>query len=318
MKDRYSRRDILILAAAGAASALIGPEPQQRNPESPYTFDEMLALSRRFYRIIDRHPPFHPGTTAQDLAYWVAEIPQYFVYNRVSQQAHTPTIAAFATETKAMEFIHRLGKSDCKQRVIANDRYTNPHSALFSSPSFPAAVTHELAHLLQGEEICGLYSRVPKTLVENSAQIAALEIMASMACQGNTVMGMGLVHEIKDMATDSALYFVLEDPTRMEAYRRHIQRYASGAEISKREASFRYWVDDIGKRKNMLKMYAHQPLEMMRYAHAVQENAITGLAFPPVYPETYSSSSSFPSQEQLPIVLDDFWYFFNHAEEIVG
>lgn len=181
----------------------------------------------------------------------------------------------------------------------------------YESDDAPFTLLHELAHIQQGQQICATENR---DLVENSAQIAAIEVASALVNQGNKEMITPLISELRGMAI-SATYASALRTKRVDEFIQFRSTLSPGAFADARFAKARRrWSGDPDQLMTILDRYNVTPLLMI--SNAIRNNGaeIEGLAFPPVVENT---GSYYALGRTASISLNDTQYFLAHAEELV-
>src|SRR3990167_8823830 len=157
------------------------------------TFDSACDISLRFDKLFDSFPPYDYHPTVEDIQNWVVEIYPMFAYNGIAPRIEPPENVGVAIYRDPRRHNHILGQSNCTDSALLNYRMFNPVSAWYDNPSFLPTLTHELAHTLQGD-LCDNGS-----IIENSAQIATLEVLASLANRKNDLVLLPLIDELSSV-----------------------------------------------------------------------------------------------------------------------
>ena len=278
---------------------------EKNNPE--LTFESACDIAERFDKLYDSLPPYDYHPTLEDVDNWVLEIYPMFAYNGIAPRTDPPKRIGTLAYTSPRQHNHVLGQSDCTNIVALNYRLFNPVSSWYDSPAFLSVLTHELAHTLQGDLCAG------GSIVENSAQIAMLETLASLANRKNDLVLHSLINEIGDIFYGAAYSIALRTDRMTEFDQLGRKLNSRVSERSSSAAARRRWDKDQLELKRILKTYQETPAEMIIQAR-FNDGKIEGLAFPPIYPPGYYGQTSF---EQLPIYLDDLLYFVSNSEAIV-
>lgn len=320
MKDqspkRLSRRDFLRIAGLTAAGTVLGGVSEVDpyfgivlDKEAGLGYRESLDLAFRLDRVYDLLPEWKPETTRKDFENWVRELAPMFEYNGIVDHAIIPSAMEFTDFTDGQKHNHVLGQSNCADLIRINARVTNPHSSWYQSEDFPFTVAHELAHVQQQESCVSSSSEK----IESSAQVAALEVMCSLANGGNTEAIRAVIGELRDMAMTTAYGWAIErnDLPRFIALR---NRMSPGALSEARfYRAMRRWEKRPMELKSLIAKYYRYPLEII--LEASKNEGQTYLAFPPILFTNYGGSYVFNPEPQ-PIVLDDTLYFLKNMERM--
>lgn len=328
--ERLSRRDFLkgsfglgvegFLLAAGLKYARRGKENQVfkiifDGDEESLSFSEATQLAKRFDRVYDTLPEMKYPTSKEDVVGWAIEMLPQFEYNGITPKTVWPDRdgIAFVLFPDGDSFNHVAGRSNCENYAVMSIRYENPVSSWYQDEDWPFTLAHELAHVQQGV-LCGT---APTDLVENSAQIAAIEICASLVNGGNKLLMRPLVGELRGMALSSAYAIALKE-SKMPEYLGLRSELSPGAFLEARfERSRRRFSTDPFKLQEILSRYNLTPMGMITKSINTNGANIEGLAFPPVYPEMYGGYS-IVSRQPKPIKLDDTEYFIQNLEALAA
>ena len=330
MKERtvqpvgFTRRQFLELAGIGAgalaAGAILGRkdiDPTFKIDFDQYdeflSFNECTQLAERMDKLYDKLPEHKASTTKEDLIEWAVEMIPMFEYEGIVSQAKWPAKdgVGFILFRDGDSHNHVAGRSDCANYAGLNLRFANEHSAWYEDEDAPFTLLHELAHIQQGQYVCATANR---DLVENSAQIAALEVASALVNQGNKEMLTPLVSELRGMAISAAYASAMRtgQTTQFIDFR---SKLSPGAFADARFAkSQRRWSSNPIELMTILDRYNFTPLTMITNAIRNNGGEIEGLAFPPVYAE---KGNYFNLEAGRPIKLNDLSYFLSHAEELV-
>lgn len=331
MKERtiqptgFTRRQFLELAGIGAgalvAGAILNPkkdyDPTFKIDFDPYdeflSFNECSQLATRMDKLFDKLPEYKSPMTKDDLIEWTIEMTPMFEYEGIVSQANWPPKdgIGFILFPDGDSHNHVAGRSDCANYAGLNLRFANEHSSWYQDEDAPFTLLHELAHIQQGQYICATADR---DLVENSAQIAALEVAAALVNQGNKELLTPLVSELRGMAISAAYASAIRtgQTTQFIDFR---SKLSPGAFADARFAkSQRRWSSNPIELMTILDRYNVVPLLMISNAIRHDNSEIKGLAFPPV---VENRGNYFAIGRNYPIKLDDTAYFLTHAEELM-
>jgi len=271
-------------------------------------------MAQRFDKLYDKLPEYKSPMTKEDLLAWAVEMIPMFEYEGIVDRARWPKAAGvdFALFPDGDDHNHVAGRSDCVNYAVLNLRFANPHSSWYEKDDAIFTFLHEIAHTQQGQSICTYANR---DLVENSAQIAALEVNAALVNQGNKELLTPLVSELRGMAI-SATYAAALRTKQLDKFIDFRAKLSPGAFADARFAkSRRRWSENPVELVTILNRYNVTPLVMISNAIRNNNSEIEGLAFPPVYPD--NGGRFFPNAEPKPIKLDDMAYFLKNAEALV-
>lgn len=322
----YNRRWFLRVAAATTGGWIglgLGVDRLRHQPQldpvfkidlDPYyefvSFNEARDLAIRFDKMYDRLPEQPAPATQAEVVAWALEMIPMFEANGIVTKANWPDAdkIGFALFPDGASFTGVAGRSDCENMAVLNLRFANPNSSWFQDSDWPLTLAHELAHVQQGDA-CNTY---PVDLVENTAQIASWELIASLVNGGNTKLLQPLIGELRQVAVAAAHGIAMERGS-MENFMELRNKLSPGALSAARfQAYLRRWAKDPQKFGVMLNRYFTEPLNMTIRAICLNDSKIKGLALPPVY------QRGWPFQPSPRILkLDDLTYFLTHAEEMV-
>ncbi len=324
-----TRRQFLELAGIGAgaflAETILGKNLDRKDKVFKIDFDnfdeflsfkECSQLAIRMDKLYDKLPEYKPSMTQQDLLEWAVEMIPMFEYEGIVSQAKWPQQSGidFFIFPDGDSDNHVAGRSDCANYTALNIRFANPHSSWYQDEDAPFTLLHELAHIQQGQEVCATADR---DLVENSAQIAAIEVASALVNQGNKELLTPLVSELRGMAI-SAAYAAALRTNQTEAFIELRSKLSPGAFSDARFAkSQRRWSEDPGNLMQILDRYNVVPLLMISNAIRLHDSKIEGLAFPPIYIQNSGNYMIYNSNPE-PIKLDDTAYLLTHFEAMIG
>jgi hypothetical protein len=198
--------------ASGAGDYLLGSSdiafPNQDDLESllateSLTFEKARDLAIRFDKLYDQLPDLGIEINPETTSNWILEVTPFFVENKITTRATVPSKVLIANFDEASAALHTMGASDCKDTLVINARVENPLSSWYKMLDFWGLVVHELAHLQQGQICFDSGAVQPK---EKSAQIAMIEVLSSMALDGNKIALFSLINELRTMSFGSAWY----------------------------------------------------------------------------------------------------------------
>ena len=332
MKEFSRRQFIKTVGAVGAgmAAGVLGYEfgkPKEKHPINPVfgiefdgdneriSFEEASALAKRFDKAFDKLPEIKFDDSRNALYTYAAEIIPQFAYEGFEMRPKFPSNIEYILFEDGDAANHVLGRSNCQDYAVLNIRMALPRSSWADGDELFTLI-HELAHTQQGKTKDGC--RNPDgALVENTAQIAAAEVCAGLANQGNIEYLAAFVGEIRGMAISTAYGAALNDK-RMDEFMKLRGELSPGAMSAARFAkSARRWASDQFHLKEIIKRYNETPLKMIISAGRGGNGEIKGLAFPPVYSQDESSRWTIYTTP-IPPKIDDTLYIFEHLEEMVN
>ena len=322
MSEKLSRRDFLKLAGetAGVLALIAYGRLHNRqlnlDPVFKVDFDKDLEnlnyneasrLALRFDKVADKLPEQFVEPTKENLIKLALEIIPQFEYEGIAKSQY-PKEIDFKFYADGDRANHVLGQSDCSTWAVINGRASLDTSAWYGE-DIVFTLAHELAHVAQTQPLC---ISADRALIENSAQIGALEVCSGLANQGNKLFLRATVDEIRGMAITSAYGLALKE-NRFEEFKDLRSKLSPGAISEARFAkSRRRWSTDPMQLQEIIYRYNITPMNMVINAISTNNSEISGLAFPNNLP-----------QERLtpvapPIKLDDTKYLIEHLEEIVN
>jgi hypothetical protein len=135
-------------------------------------------------------------TMDMNLTRWTREILPWFSAQGIVRAERPLALVRYTTFSGPQGNLV-LGEADCAgARVFMTNRYVNPVSSRYGSVDMLFTLTHELAHVQQN----ALCTRAPGGIVESSAQLMALEVLAAMALDGNRWAGLAVLRELRSIA----------------------------------------------------------------------------------------------------------------------
>jgi hypothetical protein len=323
-----SRREFLQLATLGGVGFVLGAAEIDRRLRTDSTFkiefdgddkslsfEECSQLAIRMDKLYDKLPEYKPHMTQEDLLAWAMEMIPMFEYEGIVSQSKWPKIEGvnFFLFPDGESDNHVAGRSDCANYTALNVRYANPHSSWYEDDDAPFTLLHELAHIQQGQNICATANR---DLVENSAQIGALEVAAALVNAGNKELLVPLISELRGMAL-SAAYAAALRTNQLDNFIEFRSKLSPGAFADARFAKQRRrWSSNSSELMTILDRYNVVPLLMISNAIRFNQAEISGLAFPEIH--MVGSNPFTFHDEPFPIKLDDLAYFLKNAEQLVS
>ena len=320
MSEKLSRRDfmkIAIMAGIGIPVVYGVGKAIDNSVSDPtfkidldkkegFGFEEAIEFATRIDNCLDQIPSIEPDATSEGLYRYAAEIIPQFEYEGIVPQSYFPKEVKFAYFGDGMEANHILGRSDCQSFAVVNSRVANPVSSWYESDDLVFTLTHELAHVAQ-QEMCYTEDR---SFIENSAQIAAMEVCSGLALSGNKEFFRAALDELRGMTMGTAMAVAIKEK-RMDEYRNFREKRSPGAIPKARfERSQRFWEDSPNELGEILSRYNQAPMDMM--LKAIKGNDEIKLAFPPIY----ENERPYPAAEPRPIKLDDTHYLIKNMEAL--
>ena len=246
---------------------------------------------------------------------YAAEIIPQFAYEGFEVRPKFPPKIEYILFDDGNTANHVLGRSNCRDYAVLNVRMALPRSSWGDGEELFTLI-HELAHTQQGQtkDGCG---NPDIALIENSAQIASIEVASGLANQGNTEYFVALVGELRGMAISTAYGAAIREK-RMDDFRTLRGELSPGAMSEARFAkSERRWSNDQGSLMEIIRRYNETPLQMIIKAGRGGGGEVETLAFPPMYTEAGSAYWNLYT-EPAPWKIDDTLYVFEHLEEMVA
>lgn len=281
------------------------------NNDEGMSFDEAAALAIRFDKAFDRLPVPEFANTPEELTEFALELLPQFEHEGIVSQSHYPEVVEFTYYTDGNLANQVLGQSNCSTYAKVNGRITFETSTWGDTEAL-FTIAHELTHVQQSSTICYTNER---SLVENSAQIGAMEVVCGLANQGNPMYLWAAIDELRGMTLSAALGLALKE-NRMGEFEELRQQLSPGAFSEARfQKSQRRWTEDPVRLAEILEWYNVTPINMIIKAIRENNNQITGLAFPEI--DTSRETGVYGSSEPLTLALDDTAWVIEHLEELV-
>lgn len=319
-REAIKAMGLLTVATAGGGLLLRASQPHPEDPafktefdlnNEALSFEEACGVARRMDSVskfmdLDN---WNLSTTYEDLIWWAKEAAVQIEYNGAITKARFPSDIGFFMPRSGREANHILGRSNCANYIVLNERMQNPHTPWFQMQDFPGTVIHEMAHVAQGE-VC--YA-APSENIENTAQLVMIEVLASMGNKGNAEAFKALVWEFKHMATTAAYSVALTENRMPEFEKFKLSLNPSAVDIAKWEAAKRTWADKQYELKDMLYKYNYMPVNLLVTGVRNGTNTIEGLALEPNYGDT--GTFHYPGEPRS-FKVDDFAYATTNCEAL--
>lgn len=319
-RRKISRRDFLKMIVIGGGAILAGDAPNilidpvfriDFEGRDELTFESAAALALRFDKALDKVDQPHFDNTNRGLLNYSKEIIPQFSYEDVVKYVRWPEILEFKIFEDGVRANHVLGTSNCDTKAFLNGRYEIDTSKWKRGQELFTLI-HELAHIQQGEEICDTKGT---ELVENSAQVGAMEVAAGLANQGNPEYFWAAVNELRRMAIRSAEYLATKEK-RQDEFQKLRKRLSPGAiSQSLYDKDERYWATDLLEKDRVFKSYGLIPLQMIITAIRKDGGIIDNLAFRPKFRLIGSHSYI---EDDYRIKLDDTAYLIENLEYLAN
>jgi hypothetical protein len=311
---------VVVLGLAAAGAGLLRQDPHEHidailriplDRKPGLSFDEMGRMLERLSTLVDGLPQTTSRFRKRDLELWVREILPWFQTEGVVARVVVPTSVvsrAFTTDGFAND--HLLASGSCWfKSVVVNDRVFNPVSSWYGRSEILAVLVHELAH------VQGICIGSDTVRIEASAQMAALEVMAAMANDGNEPMVRSLLTELRRMCLDALEYEAWGNPD-LEQRTRQLERRVVHSSLSEAEVAQgkRYWMGSKERSeelRSVLHTYAEVPLQ--RIIAGLHTGSVWNIQLP-INDPARGGSTKGPLKR---LRIDDLGYFLAHAEPIV-
>jgi hypothetical protein len=310
----------LVTTIAGGGTGFAGHDSHEHidttlgirvDPKPGLSFDEMRRLLERLSTLVDELPPLRSPVRQRDLKLWVREILPWFQAEGVVARVVVPkTVAIRAFSGYGFANSHLLAAGSCWfESVLVNGRVFSRVSSWYRRPDFLAALVHELAH------VQGICIGNDALQVEASAQIAALEVMAAMANDGNEPMVRALLTELRRMCLDALEYDAWGNPTRERSARtldrRVLHSALAEAQIAQAE---RYWMGSKERSQELRRvLYRYAEVPLQRIVAGLHTGTVWNIQLPINDPGRGGSTTG-PLKR---LRIDDLRYFLAHAEPMV-
>ena len=280
------------------------------------TFNELAALSIRLGRVynaldlldwrIDPSPEFITGLAE--------EAADQILVEGISDELVIPAELNFFHPENAYEINHVFGRTSCIRDIHLNSRFRNPASSLYQDPRIIGTVVHEEIHLVQAGICYGASSEI----VEATAQLGMLEVLASMAVRGrgNKIAFNAFVMEAYPIA-DGALMAIALQQNRVAEYEKIRSLTETTAIDWAREE--RFWRDFAGRDAQLAQLltkYELLPMQLLFQAHLNNYDLVEGLALAPSLAEDLSHAPD--PYRPRPLAIDDWAYVMKNLEKLAA
>ena len=199
------------------------------------------------------------------------------------------------------------GYTYCRGEVTLNERMFNPESAWNGKVENLQVLAHELAHEVQGTMCQDI--RYTERL-EESAQIASWEVLASMANEGSRPALHALVVSLEKNAYRASLYRAMRD-RQLPYFLKRFRKIVGEENFSAWERMRRANMSDVGGLHDILRRYSYDPLKTIIESRKTGWEVI-GLSLPIV-----EHAGGRVIVGRIAFKLDDLKYFLEHAEGLV-
>lgn len=303
--ERLGRRTFLRQAGIGIGGLTIAwllgeiKTVAAEEPAETVRFPAARDIALRTDRIHDRMPDLGIEINIKTLHDWVDEVIPFFEENKIVTTARYPEEIFFERFKDGFKAMHVLGTSDCDKTLTINGRLNNPLSVWYGDLDFWGTVVHELAHEQQGPDMCKDYS-IRRDL-EVGAQVAMLEVLASMAMGGSKIAAFSFVHELRDIAFGAAWVYKMKHKAEFNALAATM--FSTPLDQAEWQRIQNAWKGREWRLIDILLTYNFLPFDKIMMAHKNNHDIVTGAALP---------NSTFP--------VDDFGYLIemNRLERIIN
>lgn len=311
-------------------------EPLPPPPNTVMAYEQLADWAQRFDDLYDAIPrAMYPKmTTDAEIQQWVQEIVPFFSYERVTDPkqetgepfgARYPTSIEYTYYTTGRDHNHLLGTTNCLSgEITMNARMTNSTSPFFERDDTLVVLVHELAH---AQGICWGDDRLDS---EVSAHLVTLEVMAAMLNRGNTFVLGPLVAELRDMSLAAAQYAATRDGKLDQYFAFEAELLDDEFERAFEDKARRFWESDPAQLTRILEAYNYGPLNELRIAFGqscVYRDLYWSKETQDIEADLVHTDAPCVNGVQLPInwsvfeqplIVDDLYYFFEHAEGFVS
>jgi hypothetical protein len=318
-RNNITRRDFLKLVGVGAA-ALILPGSNSNidsllkidfDNDGNLSFEEACGLAVRFDRVFQKlHKP-KLDVTPLGLRKYAKEIAPQFEYEGMGPGIEVPDQLYFAHYSGGIKANHVLGSSNCMDKIEMNGRIASDISAWYGRDEFLFTLTHELAHMAQGLDICLIG---PREFVETSADIAAMEVVSGLALSGNEDFFYSAVCELRSMARGASMAIALKNNDK-KAFLSVVDRFGKDAlSKAKFHKAMRFWDTEIAAYRTVLESYSLGPLKTI--VEAIKNNSdVVDIAMKPVNFKGMGGVLHY-HDGGFPMKIDDTHYLIENMEPI--
>lgn len=279
--------------------------------------DELMDMGRRLDRLTDRiaQSGWRPEVSEQSLEGWVREMVPMYMAEGAAEKVIYPETVEFVDFDEADLHTRVLARHYCvERRIVVNGRMRNEWSSWFESQRYTATIAHELAHLQQKENSCKL---LDVRLIETTAEIVAMEVLAALANDGNREAGFALIHEMAVMVLGAGLYQSIVEGRR-EEYDEFRESLGGELERAVYERYVRTREDDFLEFMLMLEGYRLGPYLAITEAIREDEERIYGLALDLNEVWVYDYTRGLTERRVRYFKIDDLAQFLARMEAKVG
>lgn len=277
------------------------------------SFEELEAFITRLERANDVLPDRTFDTIQAPYYLFALEALPYFEAEGITPQAILPTDMQWGVWGDARRHTGVAGQARCMSgEMWISFRYANIYSSWYGDPDFYWTLIHELAH---AQGIC-LGDNV---VVEASAQIATLEVMAALANSGNEIALYSLIPELQGMAMGALQYKAMGEGRMAEYEEFRHQLKDSPISDARRAQTVRKYASQQSTYQDLLGKYYLKPFNW--FLEASVTGKVEGVELPINIPRYINSSSQGPVYKEwgnLPLIMDDTVYLLSNLEAIVG
>jgi hypothetical protein len=311
-------------------------------------YEEAKAFAKRLYKIgngIER-TNWAPLSNDSAIRDWALEVTPMFEYENLVTETRGEYKPFKYNFINGFEHNHVAGRSNCLDFALVNARFDNRVSSWYRAQDWPTVLTHEIAHVQQGEGQCGfpeaeirrveelteiinnvkteeserIYAEAErkaitdfwaedKALLENTAQVMSWEVMAALANQGNPQATLALAYELRGVSLSAAAAMAYDQGEDLDYEELLQDLYGDQPDKEARIAkNRRFWADKPEQLAALRLKYSWTPLGLV-FSHRQSEN-IPNMAL--------DNGNMALDNGTGWLEIDDLVYFLEHVEELVG
>jgi hypothetical protein len=184
---------------------------------------------------------------------WPNEVAPYFEYEGLTNGEARVPVVKFSDDTNAARHFHMLGYTFSfgdSNEIYLNDRYRNKISTKYQDISALTVLVHETSHIQKGD-----FSGMDSETIEKNAQLATLEVLASMANHGNKYAKQALLDELLSICLGVIESRAIQSGT-LEKYRKFCTEISPRNKIRIEKAERRWNQVGLDKLDELLKKYS--------------------------------------------------------------
>lgn len=318
-KNFVTRREFLKMVGVGAAALLLPASNSNIDPllkidfenDGKLSFRETFDLAIRFDRVFDKLKKPRIDVSNKSLYKYAREIAPQFEYEGMGPGIEIPDELLFKYYDEGIRANHVLGSSNCIDKVEMNARISSEVSAWYARDEFLFTLTHELAHIAQGLDVC---LAGPREYVETSADVAAMEVVSGLALSGDANFFYAAVNEFRTMARGAAMAIALKNNDK-KAFLSVVNRFGSDAlSKAKFHKAMRFWETEPVAYRIVLESYSLGPLQTI--IESIKNNSNTvEIAMKPVNFKGMGGVLHY-HDGGFPMKIDDTHYLIENMEPI--